>query len=69
LAGIASVISTYPLDIARTRLSISDNDPSHPRRTMLSVIRHIYRTERGWHGLYRGLSPTLLVSDIVLDLY
>lgn len=71
LAGIVSVATTYPLDIARTRLSLmqlvgvgvaANGGPgAGTPTTMMGVVRYIYREEGGLMGLYRGMSPTTLV--------
>lgn len=67
IAGIASVFSTYPLDIARTRLSLlqfsTDNTSAKQTpQSIQSVVKYIYREEGGIRALYRGISPTTLVS-------
>lgn len=56
-AGICSVVSTYPLDIIRTRLSIPDINSG--KRTIISCGTDIIKKEGGVFALYRGLSPTL----------
>ena len=56
VAGVASVFATYPLDMARTRLSIA----SGVYRGIWHVLQSIYQKEGGVRGLYRGLSPTTL---------
>jgi solute carrier family 25 phosphate transporter 23/24/25/41 len=72
LAGIASVATTYPLDIARTRLSllqlsidsravaVDAATAATAPRSMIGVMRYIYKEEGGLIGLYRGMSPTTL---------
>lgn len=67
MAGITSVIVTYPLDIVRTRLSIqtaslatySGKQMERPPG-MWSVMRKMYVQEGGFSALYRGLIPTTL---------
>ncbi|GAA5843018.1 hypothetical protein JCM11251_007313 [Rhodosporidiobolus azoricus] len=65
LAGIASVVSTYPLDLVRSRLSVesaslgmkegrTDGKSTGIVRMTLRVIRE----EGGLRALYRGLVPT-----------
>lgn len=56
-AGICSVTTTYPLDIIRTRLSLS-NDKNR-NRTIISCGSDIIKREGGILALYRGLSPTV----------
>lgn len=71
MAGITSVVMTYPLDITRTRLSVQssslasikrDPNASLPKKLpgMFPTIAHIYRTEGGIPALYRGLVPTVM---------
>lgn len=71
MAGITSVIMTYPLDITRTRLSVQSSslasirgaaESTGPKQLpgMFPTIVHIYRTEGGITALYRGLLPTVL---------
>ena len=70
MAGITSVVVTYPLDITRTRLSVQSsslstvrqnpNEPIEKLPGMFPTILRIYRTEGGVVALYRGLLPTIL---------
>ncbi|EPX74773.1 coenzyme A/diphosphate transporter [Schizosaccharomyces octosporus yFS286] len=69
ISGVSSVVSTYPLDIARTRLSIqtaglvkvSMNDGCNTHSAnLMSTLRTIYRNEGGIAALYSGLPATLL---------
>src|SRR5271170_6014066 len=75
MAGITSVVMTYPLDITRTRLSVQSSSlgtirPTSPGQQkqpaptklpgMFPTIIRIYRTEGGIPALYRGLLPTVL---------
>jgi solute carrier family 25 protein 16 len=55
LAGMTSVIFTYPLDLIRVRLAISSQYSG-----MLDATKQIFVKEGGLRGLYRGLNPTLL---------
>ncbi|KKF95997.1 putative mitochondrial carrier YPR011C [Ceratocystis fimbriata CBS 114723] len=65
LAGVTSVIFTYPLDIVRTRLSIQTASfaelGAHPAKPlgMWTVMVNIYRTEGGIRALYSGILPTI----------
>jgi solute carrier family 25 (mitochondrial phosphate transporter), member 23/24/25/41 len=67
MAGITSVVVTYPLDIVRTRLSIqtaslvthSSKKIEHPPG-MWSVMKKMYVKEGGFKALYRGLIPTTM---------
>ncbi|OZJ04525.1 hypothetical protein BZG36_03986 [Bifiguratus adelaidae] len=69
LAGIVSVICTYPLDITRTRLAVqsatlkgnlAEGGKSRKLPGIWGTMRNIYKNEGGVWGLYRGLWPTLL---------
>ncbi|KAL7807254.1 mitochondrial carrier domain-containing protein [Trichoderma gracile] len=65
LAGITSVVFTYPLDIVRTRLSIQSASfaelGARPDKLpgMWATLVSMYRTEGGWSALYRGIVPTV----------
>jgi solute carrier family 25 (mitochondrial phosphate transporter), member 23/24/25/41 len=64
-AGITSVTFTYPLDIVRTRLSIQtasfETLGKHAGKPpgMFTTMVHMYKTEGGLFGLYRGIIPTV----------
>jgi solute carrier family 25 (mitochondrial phosphate transporter), member 23/24/25/41 len=72
MAGITSVVMTYPLDITRTRLSVQSSSlatirsptpgatPTTKPPGMFPTIVQIYRTEGGIPALYRGLLPTVM---------
>ena len=70
MAGITSVVMTYPLDITRTRLSVQSSSLLAPKSHtgngsiklpgMFPTIAHIYHTEGGIPALYRGLVPTIM---------
>lgn len=55
-AGICSVTATYPLDLIRTRLSLTEGGA---QQTISSTIAQILRNEGGACALYKGLFPTL----------
>ncbi|PKS07451.1 hypothetical protein jhhlp_006055 [Lomentospora prolificans] len=65
LAGITSVVFTYPLDIVRTRLSIQSASfaelGDRPKKLpgMWATLIHMYKTEGGFFALYRGIIPTV----------
>ncbi|KZO93361.1 mitochondrial carrier [Calocera viscosa TUFC12733] len=65
LAGITSVVTTYPLDLVRSRLSIAS--ASLPTSGALArdkipgiwgMTAKVYAEEGGVRGLYKGLVPT-----------
>jgi solute carrier family 25 phosphate transporter 23/24/25/41 len=65
LAGITSVVATYPLDIVRTRLSVQTASlgskplvSAEKAPGMWSVMRIMYNNEGGLRALYRGIVPT-----------
>lgn len=53
LAGVVSVAATYPLDLARARMAVSNYS------SLLEVFMKSVRQEGLW-SLYRGLLPTIL---------
>lgn len=76
IAGIASVVSTYPLDLVRSRISIASasmymenksaaeagKKPTAPRVPgVVEMTIKVYREEGGLRGLYRGVIPTSMV--------
>jgi len=67
LAGICSVVSTYPLDLVRSRLSvlsasIARSGPGTIGQdlSMIGMTIRIYKEEGGARGLYRGINPTII---------
>ncbi|KAI0440685.1 solute carrier family 25 member 42 [Xylaria telfairii] len=66
VAGITSVVFTYPLDIVRTRLSIQTASfaalgevPKDKLPGMWSTLVLMYKSEGGMAALYRGIIPTV----------
>ena len=67
LAGITSVVFTYPLDIVRTRLSIhsasfaalGEKPKDGKLPGMWTTLVSMYKQEGGLPALYRGLIPTV----------
>ncbi|KAI6092279.1 solute carrier family 25 member 42 [Hypoxylon rubiginosum] len=66
IAGITSVVFTYPLDIVRTRLSIQSasfaalsNKPKDKLPGMWTTLAVMYKEEGGLPALYRGIIPTV----------
>lgn len=64
VAGITSVVSTYPLDLVRSRISIASASLYTGRGNKVHIpgvwetAVQVYRTEGGLRGLYRGCIPT-----------
>lgn len=58
-AGVSSVVTTYPLDLIRTRLSLPRPSCVTSKGSILSCGRAIFQQEGGVRALYRGLSPTI----------
>lgn len=58
LAGITSTSCTYPLDLARARMAVTDKNAYS---NFFQVFVKIYRKE-GIRTLYRGFTPTVLGS-------
>lgn len=66
VAGITSVVFTYPLDIVRTRLSIQTASfaalgevPKDKLPGMWTTMVLMYKSEGGMAALYRGIIPTV----------
>ncbi|KAI0474522.1 mitochondrial carrier domain-containing protein [Xylaria cf. heliscus] len=66
IAGITSVVFTYPLDIVRTRLSIQTASfaalgevPKDKLPGMWTTMVLMYKSEGGMAALYRGIIPTV----------
>lgn len=68
MAGVTSVLMTYPLDLVRARLasvvqtkeSISKMGKIATPTTILGTLLSVFRNEGGISGLYRGITPTIL---------
>lgn len=58
VAGVASVIVTYPLDAARARLTVQGGLSSTQYAGIWDAIRGIFHAE-GLRGVYRGVLPTI----------
>lgn len=62
MAGITAVTATYPLDLARTRLSLLPDAhvlPIRSTRGFSTIFINVYSNEGGIRGIYRGLVPTV----------
>ncbi|XP_028651772.1 graves disease carrier protein [Erpetoichthys calabaricus] len=59
MAGITAVICTYPLDVVRVRLAFQFKG-EHRYSGIIHAFKTIYRTEGGFSGFYRGLTPTII---------
>ena len=56
LAGVTASTLTYPLDLARARMAVTEKTRY---ANMLEVFRNLLK-EEGYRALYRGFSPTIL---------
>lgn len=59
VAGVVSVVFTYPLDFVRARLTVQGGLATAQYRGIWDALQGTYRSE-GLVGMYRGMSPTLL---------
>lgn len=59
LAGMTSILVSYPLDVVRCRLSAQNDTTSKLYTGIFNCLKVTYQQE-GFRGLYRGLIPTLL---------
>ena len=55
LAGLVSSICTYPLDIARARMAVSNSD----KVRLIDIFRTLVIKD-GYSGLYRGCLPSII---------
>lgn len=58
VAGVTSVVVTYPLDAARARLTVQGGLSKTQYAGIWDAIRGIFRAE-GLRGVYRGVLPTV----------
>ncbi|GFO41740.1 mitochondrial coenzyme a transporter slc25a42 [Plakobranchus ocellatus] len=56
LAGVTSVALTYPLDLCRARMAVTEKDTY---KHIGQVFMRMYR-EEGLRSIYRGFTPTML---------
>lgn len=56
MAGLSAVTSTYPLDLARARMAVTER----ARYTNLREVFHLIIRDEGVRALYRGFKPTAL---------
>ncbi|OQR95944.1 Mitochondrial Carrier (MC) Family [Thraustotheca clavata] len=59
VAGVASVIVTYPLDFIRARITVPDSMSGIHYNGIWHALRMTVQQE-GIQGLYRGMSPTVV---------
>ncbi|OQR87465.1 Mitochondrial Carrier (MC) Family [Achlya hypogyna] len=59
IAGVASVVVTYPLDFIRARITVPDSMTKQQYNGIWHALRVTVRNE-GIQGLYRGMSPTVV---------
>lgn len=62
-AGLTQIVLTYPLELVRTRLSLSTEFSTsankEPYKGIIDCFRRTVRNE-GWTALYKGIGPTFL---------
>ena len=59
LAGLSAVLVTYPLDLLKTSRTVTPL--GHPSaKSVASAVRMHVKAGKGWSGLFRGFTPTLL---------
>lgn len=61
MAGLTSVLFTYPIDLARTKLAVETSvaDSSSMQRGIVGTLTGVFRAD-GVSGLFRGAYPTLV---------
>jgi hypothetical protein len=59
MGGLSQIIITYPLEVVRTRLSLSSASIEGAYKGMLDCMR-VTVAKEGWRGLYKGLTATIL---------
>jgi len=59
LAGLTSVVATYPLDLVRTRLSVQTTGENMKYEGIIHAFKSIFK-EEGILSLYKGINATLL---------
>lgn len=57
MAGVTSQSATYPLDLARARMAVTDK---FEYKNIFEVFRSIYTKENGLRSLYRGYLATVI---------
>ena len=63
LAGMTAIVTTYPLDVARTRLAGRMHTSGEPRareHTSMTLLLYTMLRKEGIRSWYRGVGPTLL---------
>lgn len=67
IAGISSVVATYPLDLVRARITIQTASLSKLHKAKLvkapgvwDTLRDVYKNEGGFLALYKGIVPTTM---------
>lgn len=61
LAGAASTVTMYPLELIKTRMQVTSNT-SLAYRSLSNTIYSIWIRE-GSMGFYRGMTPAILASS------
>jgi solute carrier family 25 (mitochondrial phosphate transporter), member 23/24/25/41 len=68
LAGIQSIVITYPTDVIRRRLQLQGFDENVPKYTSVSNCVNIMYKKEGITSFYRGLSFGMLKMTIAMSL-
>ena len=58
-AGVTSVLSTYPLDMVRTRIAFQITG-EHKYTSIINAFTSIYKNEGGFRGYFSGISATII---------
>lgn len=67
VAGAVASAITTPLDVAKTRIQLSDNEPSSEyniqNRNPLRILRQLYR-QKGVKGIFSGFVPRVMWTTV-----
>ena len=61
LAGVTALITTYPLDLIRARLTIQTSEQKY--NGIVDTFKKVVR-EEGYRALYKGVGTSCLVSSL-----
>jgi solute carrier family 25 (mitochondrial S-adenosylmethionine transporter), member 26 len=60
LSGAISAALTTPLDVAKTRIILSERDKLHKQLRIINTLKEIYK-ENGLKGLFSGVYPRVIM--------